>query len=161
MLVGIDVGTTGVKAVAFDVAGSQRFVSTCPSPVTTSPGRNEQSPESMLHAVQTVLSELVRALQNADEPIDGIGVTGQGEASGPLTSRANHSTLPFCGTTAAPSRSLSTASTRVLGTKRPARRSGTRKQGATVVSRCGRPNIAHFAALSATSCRARTWCERG
>ncbi len=79
MLVGIDVGTTGVKAVAFDVAGSQRFVSTCPSPVTTSPGRNEQSPESMLHAVQTVLSELVRALQNADEPIDGIGVTGQGE----------------------------------------------------------------------------------
>lgn len=79
MLIGVDVGTTGVKAVAFDAAGAQGFVRSCPSPVATAAGRNEQSPATMLRAVQQVLTELAGDLRGAGRTIDGIGVTGQGE----------------------------------------------------------------------------------
>src|SRR5450631_2430717 len=71
-LIGIDVGTSSVKAVAIDEAGVVQAEAERPLPVAMPhPGWSEQSPEDWWTATQAVLVEL-----DADRA-DGIGLSGQ------------------------------------------------------------------------------------
>jgi xylulokinase len=71
-LVGLDVGTSGVKAVAIDPAGAVLAVREEPCPLSTPrPGWAEQDPEDWWRAAQAALAGL------GVEGIAGIGLSGQ------------------------------------------------------------------------------------
>lgn len=76
ILIGIDVGTSSIKAVAVDPAG--RLVSDASSPMKVAverPGWSEQHPEDWWRGTCEVLREIIDSL---DEPIVlGVGLSGQ------------------------------------------------------------------------------------
>ncbi|MFJ9894920.1 FGGY family carbohydrate kinase [Streptomyces sp. NPDC091280] len=76
MYVGIDVGTSTVKAAAFDDVGRQLAVAARPVELSMHGGRVEQDMDEVYAAVVAVLDELTAA---ADEPIELAGLTGQGD----------------------------------------------------------------------------------
>jgi len=82
-LIGMDVGTTRVKAVAFDAEGVVLAVADHPTPWHHTPDGVEMDPADLEVAVCDVLSRASDGLG----PIHGIGVTGMGE-SGVLTAAA-------------------------------------------------------------------------
>jgi xylulokinase len=72
-LVGLDVGTTGVKAVAVDADGTVLAVAERGYPLSTPrPGWSEQDPEDWWRASETVLAEV-----SAGRDVAGIGLSGQ------------------------------------------------------------------------------------
>lgn len=75
-LVGVDIGTTGVRAAVMDERGSVRARASeeCPHS-TPGPGRAEADAEAWWRAVCAVLERL--ALQTPLAQVDAIGVTGQ------------------------------------------------------------------------------------
>ncbi|GAA2271907.1 FGGY-family carbohydrate kinase [Streptomyces hawaiiensis] len=76
MYVGIDVGTSMVKAAAFDTAGRQLAVQSRPVGLDLHGGVVEQDMEEVYGAVVAVLEALTSAV---DEPVELAGLTGQGD----------------------------------------------------------------------------------
>lgn len=75
MIVGVDAGTSVVKAVAFDGDGAVLRVAARPTrTITPAPGRNEQDLEEIIAAVGEVIGEV-----SAGEPVDLLGITAQGD----------------------------------------------------------------------------------
>ncbi|MFJ4537735.1 FGGY family carbohydrate kinase [Streptomyces tibetensis] len=76
MYVGIDVGTSMVKAAAFDATGHQLAVRSRPVGLDLHDGVVEQDMEEVYGAVVAVLEALTSAV---DEPVELAGLTGQGD----------------------------------------------------------------------------------
>ncbi|MEU7716878.1 FGGY-family carbohydrate kinase [Streptomyces tibetensis] len=76
MYVGIDVGTSMVKAAAFDATGRQLAVESRPVALDLRGGVVEQDMEEVYGAVVAVLEALTSAV---DEPVELAGLTGQGD----------------------------------------------------------------------------------
>jgi xylulokinase len=76
--IGVDVGTTGTRAVAVDETGAVRDGHTAEYPLLTPrPRWTEQDPTDWWHATQEVLAAVVAACRDAHDEIVGIGLTGQ------------------------------------------------------------------------------------
>ena len=72
-LVGLDVGTTGVKAIALSARGEVEAVATRGYPLSTPrPGWSEQDPEEWWRASESALAEV-----SAGREVAGIGLSGQ------------------------------------------------------------------------------------
>lgn len=75
VLVGLDVGTTGARAVAVTPAGEVVAEATAPYPLLAPhPGWSEQRPDDWLAAVRTVLSSVAARL---GAEVTALGLTGQ------------------------------------------------------------------------------------
>lgn len=99
---GIDIGTSRVKAVLFD----QHFQACASAAQNTGPrlsanGEAEQDMAQLWQSVVAILRDIARhpALQNGR--LRAIGLAGQGEANGSATPRANRSGRVSCGATPA------------------------------------------------------------
>lgn len=80
VVVAIDAGTTGVRAIAFDHAGHEVAVSYREFPqYFPHPGWVEHDAVEIWEAVLTVLGELHRALEPTDHDVVAIGITDQRE----------------------------------------------------------------------------------
>lgn len=87
----VDVGTTVIKAVAFDAAGAETAVVARPSQVRQpAPGRSEQDMDQVWEAVVAVVAELVHEVGGA---VRLLAVTGQGDGAW-LVDRAGRPTRP-------------------------------------------------------------------
>lgn len=76
MYVGIDVGTSTVKAAAFDATGRELAVAARPVGLALHGGVVEQDMDELYGAVVAVLQEVT---ERAPDPIDLVGLTGQGD----------------------------------------------------------------------------------
>ncbi|MBK6018194.1 FGGY-family carbohydrate kinase [Streptomyces sp. MBT53] len=76
MYVGIDVGTSTVKAAAFDSTGHQLAVASRPVELSMHGGFVEQDMDEVYGAVVAVLDELT---STEDAPVELAGLTGQGD----------------------------------------------------------------------------------
>ncbi|MFE1942522.1 FGGY family carbohydrate kinase [Streptomyces massasporeus] len=76
MYVGIDVGTSMVKAAAFDATGRELAVASRPVELSLHGGVVEQDMEEVYGAVVTVLGEVTGRVP---EPVELAGLTGQGD----------------------------------------------------------------------------------
>ena len=75
MIVGVDAGTSVIKAVAFDDAGAAVRVAARPTRTyTPSPGRNEQDLEEIIAATSEVIREV-----SAVVTVEALGITAQGD----------------------------------------------------------------------------------
>lgn len=80
--VGLDVGTQGTKAVAFDpssgmvVARASFSYGLAPNPDSV-PGRAEQDPAVWVQAVETCLGQIMKTLSSKNLSLGGVGVSGQ------------------------------------------------------------------------------------
>jgi xylulokinase len=75
LLVGLDVGTTGARAIAVDPSGKMVAAESAGYPLATPrPGWTEQDPEDWWAASKLVLGRLAAQLK---EPVLGLGITGQ------------------------------------------------------------------------------------
>jgi sugar (pentulose or hexulose) kinase len=84
-LIGLDVGTTRVKAVAFDLAGAVVGSAERPTPWRHEPAGIEMDADTLADVVRTVAAEAASAVAGlGGTAVAGIGVTGMGE-SGVLT----------------------------------------------------------------------------
>lgn len=78
-LLGLDVGTTGTKAVAFNEEGAPIASAYREYPLLSPrPGWQELDPEAVWSAIREVLIEV--AAKTASDPIRAIGISAQGEA---------------------------------------------------------------------------------
>ena len=79
VLIGVDAGTSNLKAAAFDLDGDQVEIATIENPVETpQSGWQEQNMTTNWKKTATVISEVVEDLGD-DHEILGIGITGQGD----------------------------------------------------------------------------------
>jgi len=76
MYIGIDVGTSTVKAAAFDSAGRQLAVASRPVGLSMHGGYVEQDMDEVYGAVVAVLKDVTSA---TDGPVELAGLTGQGD----------------------------------------------------------------------------------
>jgi sugar (pentulose or hexulose) kinase len=75
VIVGVDAGTSVVKAVAFDATGEAVRVAARPTRTyTPAPGRSEQDLEEIVAATGEVIREV-----GASEPVEALGITAQGD----------------------------------------------------------------------------------
>lgn len=75
VLVGLDVGTSAVRALAVDAGGTVMAVAAAAYPLSTPrPGWAEQDPEDWWQAARKALRELTEGLK---APVLGVGLTGQ------------------------------------------------------------------------------------
>ncbi len=84
ILIGLDLGTTTIKASAYDpAAGRVRCTATRPTPVAhPQPGWSEHDPAALWQAVAGCLAEV--AAQAAGEPVAGLAIASFAEAGLPL-----------------------------------------------------------------------------
>ena len=78
MFIGIDIGTSSVKAVLMDP--EQQVLTSASQPLTVSrphPGHSEQDPDAWWKAVQDVLDRLAADEANAMQAVEAIGLSGQ------------------------------------------------------------------------------------
>jgi len=76
--IGVDVGTTGARAVAVDEGGSVVAARTSEYPLLTPrPRWTEQEPQDWWEATREVLGEVASACRSAGTTVAGIGLTGQ------------------------------------------------------------------------------------
>ena len=78
MFVGIDIGTSGVKAVLID--SSQKVIGTATSPLEVSrphPGWSEQAPADWWRATEAAIAELRKGHGKEMAAVEGIGLSGQ------------------------------------------------------------------------------------
>jgi Sugar (pentulose and hexulose) kinases len=81
LVVGIDAGTTRVKALAVDLAGSVRAEAALPTPWERSGAEAQMDPDGLIATVHSVLRLLLEAEDwPADGRVIGIGVTSMAEA---------------------------------------------------------------------------------
>src|SRR4051812_7624857 len=93
VVLGLDIGTTSAKAVAFDPSGATHGDAECAYPmVEAEHGHAEQDPDRMLDAAVRVLREAGAAAREAGAEIAGVGVStamhaliGVGSGGRPLT----------------------------------------------------------------------------
>lgn len=86
MLIGVDIGTTHLKAAAFDELGRRRALGTAPTPtIRLEGGGAEYDPEQIWHAVAGCLSQVVEQLNG--EPIEAVGIASMAEAGLLIDSR--------------------------------------------------------------------------
>jgi xylulokinase len=86
--IGVDVGTTGARAVALDEAGNLVAAGTSDYPLLTPrPQWTEQDPADWWRATRNVLAAVSRECRKADRELVGIGLTGQMHGSVFLDSR--------------------------------------------------------------------------
>ena len=77
-LMGIDVGTTGVKIVIIDIEGNLKATNTIEYPlITPKPGWAEQNPVDWYNATIKCIKEILKKSKVRGEEIKGIGLTGQ------------------------------------------------------------------------------------
>lgn len=75
LLIGLDLGTTGARAIAIDLSGRLVAAATAEYPMATPrPGWTEQDPEAWWAASRLVLGRVTSQLR---EPVLGLGLTGQ------------------------------------------------------------------------------------
>ncbi|MHB1191007.1 MAG: FGGY-family carbohydrate kinase, partial [Armatimonadota bacterium] len=85
-LMGIDVGTTGIKAAVFDVTGKLLSVAYEEYPLLFPfPGASELEPQRVAKAAYHVIGEAARKVEGAD-PVRAVGIASQGEAFIPMGS---------------------------------------------------------------------------
>ncbi|MFZ0161258.1 MAG: FGGY family carbohydrate kinase, partial [Kineosporiaceae bacterium] len=89
-LIGLDVGTTRIKAVAFDLDGASHATAERPTPWQRSQDGVEMAASDLAQAVRTVVAQACSGL----ERVAGIGVTGMGE-SGVLTADGHTPLAPI------------------------------------------------------------------
>jgi len=79
VLIGLDIGTTGARALAVDDTGAVRADASVPYPLLTPhPGWAEQRPEDWWQAAQDALRQVAAAVRRANGgEIVGLGLTGQ------------------------------------------------------------------------------------
>ena len=77
-IIGVDVGTTSVKAVAFDPAGRKLASAARPTPMTRVATGGEYDPDTIFDTVLAILAEVGTAL--AGRPVAGIAATSVGES---------------------------------------------------------------------------------
>ncbi len=78
MFIGLDYGTSAVKALLVD--GEQRVVAQCTVPLTVqrpAPGHSEQAPEAWWQATLSAFDQLQREAGPALAAVQGIGLSGQ------------------------------------------------------------------------------------
>ena len=81
-LIGIDVGTSVVKAVAFDRSGREICVHACPMPLRhPQPLWVEQDLQQLWKCVKTALANVVGQLAKKQRSIDSVGVTSTGDGT--------------------------------------------------------------------------------
>ena len=122
--IGVDVGTTGARAVAADEQGRVVAVRSADYPLhTPHPGWTEQDPEDWWRAAREVLAATAQAI---DGEIVGLGLTGQMHGSVFLDAAGAVIRPRCCGTisgpprnaTRSPSGSAPSGSSRSRGTLR-------------------------------------------
>lgn len=92
LFVGVDVGTTRIKAMAVDAAGRERECAERPTPWRRSGGRAETDPVRLAELARTVAAEAAAA--SAARPrVLGVGVTGMAE-TGVLADGADRPLAP-------------------------------------------------------------------
>ena len=91
VLVGIDVGTSSVRAIAFDARGRRVAAETCPTPIRRTETGGEYDPEAIYAAVVRNLAGVGRTLNG--RPVAGISVTSIGESC-VLIDAAGHALAP-------------------------------------------------------------------
>jgi len=103
LLLGVDVGTTAVKAVLISVDG--RTLATANEEYPThhlAPGCVEQDPEDWWHAVVVVIRKVVSAVSAAKDYVAGIAVSAQAPTLLPVDSRGRLYGMLSSGWIAAP-----------------------------------------------------------
>ena len=86
-LMGVDVGTTGAKAVVFALDGAVLAQAYREYPLYhPQPGWSELNPNEVMEAVKEVIAS---AAQQASDPVRAIGISCQGEAVTPLDAQGN------------------------------------------------------------------------
>ena len=111
VLIGVDAGTSNLKAAAFDLDGEQIEIATIENPVETpQSGWQEQNMTTNWKKTATVISEVVEDIED-DHEILGIGITGQGDGCCSSTRRAIQFGMQSSGRTVAPPKSSTTGST--------------------------------------------------
>ena len=78
-LVGIDVGTQSIRAIAFDPRGRKIAAAGKPTPTNHLPGGGEYDPDLIFETVLALLAEIGQTL--AGRPVAGIAVASLGESS--------------------------------------------------------------------------------
>lgn len=78
ILLGVDIGTGGARAVAVDASGGLLAEASSEYPLhTPKPGWTEQHPEDWWRAAKEVLSAVTGKVRDSGEEIAGLGLTGQ------------------------------------------------------------------------------------
>lgn len=77
-IVGVDVGSSSIKAVAFDPAGRKLAAASRPTPMTRMPTGGEYDPDAIFDTALAVLAEVAEGL--AGRPVAGIATTSIGES---------------------------------------------------------------------------------
>lgn len=78
LLIGVDVGTSSVRAIAFDARGRKIATAAHPTPMTAVDSGGEYDPDAIFTATLGALAEVGGAL--AGRPVAGIGVASIGES---------------------------------------------------------------------------------
>ena len=85
-LMGVDIGTTGVKAVVFDKAGTPLSTAYEEYPLLFPfPGASELDTQSVIEAACRVIGKAASAVKDKD-PVSALGIASQGEAFASVTS---------------------------------------------------------------------------
>jgi xylulokinase len=78
-LIGIDVGSQSIRAIAFDVGGAKLLAAARPTPFASSaPGRGEYDPDTLFAVVVELIGELARGL--GGRAVAGMSVASVGES---------------------------------------------------------------------------------
>ena len=91
---GVDIGTSGCKAVIFDENGQQISIAYREySLISKHPGWAELNPEEIIEKCFEVIAEATRMAP--DSSVRGLGISSQGEALHPLTNTVTPLQLPW------------------------------------------------------------------
>jgi xylulokinase len=77
-VIGIDVGTQSIRALAFDEAGRKLASAARPTPIVAAETGGEHDPETIIQTVIAALSDVGRAL--AGRPVAGLAIASFGES---------------------------------------------------------------------------------
>jgi len=100
LLMGVDVGTTSVKATIHELDGTEIASAASPTPWTREPAGTQMDPLRLARCVLTVVTDAATRLGQvadgrwSDHVVAGIGVTGMGE-SGVLTDGSGRALAPI------------------------------------------------------------------
>jgi xylulokinase len=78
-IIGVDCGTTSVKALVYDEQGNEIFSANCKNEVVSTGVCNEQDMEKLWQNVKSCIAELIKKNGINPSAICGMGVSGQGE----------------------------------------------------------------------------------
>ena len=82
LLIGVDAGTSVVKAVVFDTCGNERASHECPMPLgRPEPLWIEQDMEQLLDLVKFCLGKVVANLGDRRRQLAGLGITSTGDGT--------------------------------------------------------------------------------